>query len=685
MPLSGYADPEYGDESYGSGGAFFGFPNTPLPAFQVLVAFQNNATDDPALITGVAAPGDLGGVNVWSDITPYVESYTTHRGRQHELDHFEAAKLTLEVNNNDGRFNPWNTASPYYGFIKPLRPIQVRATYGPTTYYRFTGLVTAWPIQWNDPASAWATIEAADAFYFLNQVDIGNTGYKTIILGDSPKAYWRLGDVFGSATAADSSGNGYTAAVAPSVTFGGPQALLSDTNNSVVLNGSGFFFAPTTAALTGTGPWSVEGWVNTSTNDANERAIYSQISPDGTVELFFGIVNGLLTVGYPYTGGSAFTNDVSGTVADGKWHYVFAAYDGTYLFVGHQDQGIPITGLTSALPGSSYNLIANQPGGQVTIGSLPGGTAAGVQPGIVGDLQDVATYTHSIQLNVQNHWAPGTYQWFNAPGSTRIGNVLDVIGWPSAARNIDTNTSQTILAGIASSLLTTSALAHLQSVEETEAGALFMDTQGRVRWIARQSLLVPPYTTTQVTLGDNPGELTWEPGPDMALDDLDLVNQEQVTGAAVLSLTGGPLSSVTQSWTDPTSAASYGLRSRSLNCLNELDQDSLYHAQWDVGRLSQPLLRLRRIDINPLDDIPNLFPAVLSRELLDRVTVNRHSVPGGGDAFTQVALIEGMEEKVSASDGWTVSWSLSPTDAVSAWILGDSTFGVLDSTTKLGW
>ena len=76
------------------------------------MAFNNNANDDPGLITSIASPpGTLGGVNVWTDITRYVTDDTGDRGRSHELQAMEAGTRQLTLRNDDGRFTPWNTAT----------------------------------------------------------------------------------------------------------------------------------------------------------------------------------------------------------------------------------------------------------------------------------------------------------------------------------------------------------------------------------------------------------------------------------------------------------------------------------------------------------------------------------------------------------------------------------------------
>lgn len=67
------------------------------------------------------------------------------RGRTDELQQFEAGTMSLTIDNRDRYFDPLNASSPYYGLLKPNVPVQIRATFGGTTYGIFTGLVDSWP------------------------------------------------------------------------------------------------------------------------------------------------------------------------------------------------------------------------------------------------------------------------------------------------------------------------------------------------------------------------------------------------------------------------------------------------------------------------------------------------------------------------------------------------------------
>lgn len=65
----------------------------------------------------------------WVDVTSYVRSIEISRGRQADLDPFDDGQARVTLDNRDGRFNPSNTASPYYPNVKPRRQIRITATY----------------------------------------------------------------------------------------------------------------------------------------------------------------------------------------------------------------------------------------------------------------------------------------------------------------------------------------------------------------------------------------------------------------------------------------------------------------------------------------------------------------------------------------------------------------------------
>jgi len=54
----------------------------------------------------------------WTDLTPLIKKWGGKvRGRQHELQRFNAGTVNLTLNNQDGRFSAWNTNGPYYNLL----------------------------------------------------------------------------------------------------------------------------------------------------------------------------------------------------------------------------------------------------------------------------------------------------------------------------------------------------------------------------------------------------------------------------------------------------------------------------------------------------------------------------------------------------------------------------------------
>lgn len=96
-------------------------------------------------------PFDNPGVADWIDVTDYVNSIETSRGRQSELDTFPAGTATINLDNHDRRFDPLNTSSPYNGDLVANTPIRIRADLGaggikPIWY----GVVDSWPNEYSE-------------------------------------------------------------------------------------------------------------------------------------------------------------------------------------------------------------------------------------------------------------------------------------------------------------------------------------------------------------------------------------------------------------------------------------------------------------------------------------------------------------------------------------------------------
>jgi hypothetical protein len=103
----------------------------------------------------------------WVDVSQYVRGFSTQRGRPNEFSLCEPGTLSLELRNDDLRFDPENTSGPYYGYIRPMRRVRVGATVSSTYYSIFTGFVDAFSQGWENGSRCVTTVTATDRFKIL--------------------------------------------------------------------------------------------------------------------------------------------------------------------------------------------------------------------------------------------------------------------------------------------------------------------------------------------------------------------------------------------------------------------------------------------------------------------------------------------------------------------------------------
>jgi hypothetical protein len=141
-----------------------------VPVMQVLVGFQSTTgfgtpfqlNDSFYGVLNTAGRGTLGGVTM-VDLTSIVESVNITRGRNRQLDQFNAGTATIAFNNQTEVLNPSNTASPYYPFVLPRCPVQILANGIPI----YTGLVTDWNLDYDISNKDMMYASCADNFTVL--------------------------------------------------------------------------------------------------------------------------------------------------------------------------------------------------------------------------------------------------------------------------------------------------------------------------------------------------------------------------------------------------------------------------------------------------------------------------------------------------------------------------------------
>lgn len=246
--------------------------------------------------------------------------------------------------------------------------------------------------------------------------------------------------------------------------------------------------------------------------------------------------------------------------------------------------------------------------------------------------------------------------------------------WPGADRTINPGQSQ-IQAG---EFVNTPALQHFQNVVDVESGLFFMDGAGLATFQGRHYRYTTAQSQTiQATYDDTAGAgpLPWY-RITSSYDDTNIWNEARITregGAEAVA-------------NNVTSRTMYFRRTlaKTLPIVSDAEADNL--AQWIVLTYADPHFRITSITIDCGSD-DALWAPTLARLISDRIMVKAWP-PGGGIQFIQECYIEGIAMAVD-HDQWRVTFQLSPAPTAANgdffWILQDPDWGVLGSTTRLGY
>ena len=140
------------------------------------VRFSTSASFGPPLVlddattpldTGVLADSTVSVL----DLTNFVQSVNTSRGRSRILDTFEGGIATVQCIDTTGVLDPDN--GTYAGQILPMIQIVISATYGGTERFLFSGYIEAWNYTYaQDIDAAYVTINAVDGERILNLANV---------------------------------------------------------------------------------------------------------------------------------------------------------------------------------------------------------------------------------------------------------------------------------------------------------------------------------------------------------------------------------------------------------------------------------------------------------------------------------------------------------------------------------
>jgi hypothetical protein len=635
-----YAGRRYAGGAYG-GGLAEDIPDQDEPILAVEWSPTTGALEEPA----------------WVDISGDVRFWDAQRGRSRELERFQPGRATVVLANRERQYDSVYAAGPNFGNIRPMRRIRIRETFNGVTYPVFDGFVDRWQLDYPGVGKdATATVTATDAFKIFARTDLPRSVYTAEVTDDAPEIWWRLDDQGYPAEVLDSSGNAHHGTTIGGVRFQQEPIVVNDLGQGIFTpkdsvnpedKGIELVLASEGLTVNGTTPFAVEFWVRRNDRNAESGA--------GGLESYFFLTNagGVAT---PIRFGLFISNADDSQLL---WQAVNDAETLNWGVESNFNLALNTTYHVVAVHGADrvlriyidgVDVSQNTAGlsGNTTSGTITADTLSFLERGTITTpdafTDEFAFYLGTVPTITRfaAHNTAGRAPWQGDDADARIIRVLDLADWPADRRELDDGDTT-----FQSTELRQTALEHLQKAAETEFGLLFIDRAGNVRFISKASQFAR--TPLPITFGDESPEIGYRA---FTPDDGDEVIR---TRATISRLNG-----VAQSEEDVDSE--FGRFQFTLDgLLHDSDSYSLAYAGFIVTEYGEQKRRITSLTVGPPIDGEEsvVYPAMLSPELGDAFTVVSRPI-GGGDPFTQVCVVEGIQASGSPGGVRQTTFALSP-------------------------
>lgn len=258
----------------------------------------------------------------------------------------------------------------------------------------------------------------------------------------------------------------------------------------------------------------------------------------------------------------------------------------------------------------------------------------------------------------------------------QIGWMLDIAGWPTAARSLEAGRTTCSMweARIGGDGYQVSDLADgdtaysaLQRIVESEGGYCYVAGNGTLTFKNRHYRILN--RTPVATLGSGAGETPVILSQLPSLDSAEIRNIVRVT----------PYNGATQVATDTASIAKYGRRSWAKGGLLISSLEAADYAAYRLSKDKDPAPRTPKATIVGDDAY---WATMLDAEIGQAFTL-RQRPPNVGSYSDSLVFVDSLTWQIRRGD-WRLALGFGA-DPGTYWILGDSTYGVLDTTTIAGY
>lgn len=578
--------------------------------------------------------------DVWEDISDYLISGSTVRGRQQELDQYQAGVCELLLDNDDRTFDPTYASSPLDGYIRPMKRIKLVGAFAGESYPIFTGYADRWTQNREGPHRGTTSLVATDGFKKWARARLPSSAYVLEVLADGPVHWWKLDEPAGTDVVFDSVGDYHLTGFSETPTFGAEGVVARDAGGAMEIDhdDEGVYSTSLRPPVVDGAPCTIEVVLSANTASGGVLVftnVYAGSSGfDDELIVRFDATDGEIEWAVFRNGSGTLATSTTTSIADGDRIHIACTWE------SNGDLNIYRNGVdvTSGTPNVTAGLFAPTVFDRLVIGNLP----PDVTDAYWGRYQFLAVYDQALSAaRIAAHAEAVATPWAGDTPEERLDRIADAIGWPSDLRDFDTGsiTLQPVE-------LATTALEHAQKVADSDFGNLFVTADGTLRFEGRDGLVNQDVVAAF---------------SDAAGSDLPIaasspeLSEDLIRNDVTISRTEG----VAQNVRDTTSIDEFGPISYIRDgLLHDNDTYSLNAAQFLASEYSQPVERVNTMTVNPYRDPTNLWPAILGLELGDWVDLEetpQHVGPAG----TRTLAVEGIAHTFGPK-AWTTELNLSP-------------------------
>lgn len=593
------------------------------------------------------------------NVSQYVDlSYpiTLPTGRADEFSTTQPSIASLTFTNTDGRFT---LGSATYN-IRNDQAIRVTLTVGAVVAGRFTGYVQDWPVEWPDGGDTYAvaSITATDVLAPLERRKLRSV-YEHEQLADSPFMLYKLSDSVtldqagtDTTVAADTSGNQR------------PPMVVSKPYGAVA-------FAQNPGPVGFDGQLGINGGASGGDIAARAPDIALAANQSYTMEMLFQT-----------TAGSDYQNlGYFATVPEARLFSVEPTSKRLYEEFSN----------AGAAAGPAVNDGAIHHG---AIRCTFSGANETVAVFVDGVLTDSATFANSttaqtslvkLLLHVFNSNAWGAALYLTGLSDARIATHASAALTGFAGETGDARIAR--IAGYADLPVAASV-----STPEVFAPVPAIPTNGVSVAAVIEAVRAAEYGVTYVRDGaivcQNRQHRTLKSSPDVTITTDALAPSTKFAGDMQLVqnyVTVTRAGGVEQLVANQSSVDAHGQYPQSYSGLAVMtDEQALMLGNWIVSSLGEPAPRLPSGTVDLLTQTQAIQQAFLQMSVSDRLLVTGLPTQAPSAAGVGDLVIEGWTEVIT-KDSWELTFNASAWTHQQAWLLGDATYSVLGTTTRLGY